>query len=449
MRAGMRGAAAVLICAAVLAGGGAGAQTAADLWHSLTPMGAIRAGNRDGSIPAWDGGTTRAPAGYVAGKAPVNPYAGEKPLFTITAANADRYAEKLSAGVIAKLRTLPGYHLNVYPSHRNYAAPAYIYQATIDNATRARLANGGIDVTGAALSIPFPIPTEGAQVMWNHLLRWRGAQLRRVDTHAVVNTDGTYGLSKTFVKVLFAYNSQAAEHDTTNQYFYVEVLEPPRNAGGLAIVRDTTDPYEEPRQSWYYTPGERRVRRAPKVGYDSPIGDTDGIETVDEVDLFNGALDRYDWKLIGRREMYVPYNCYDLQQPGHGYADILRPNFINPDLIRWELHRVWVVDATVKPGQHHIYARRTMYVDEDSWQMLISDRYDTRGLLWRTALGFPLLRYDVPVLAADAYEYTDLISHRYFAVGLHGPEHQQPDYGPPAMTAGEFTPEALRDEGRR
>jgi hypothetical protein len=447
-----RGAALALLTAcgfALAATWPAGAQTPEDLGHSLTPFGAIRAGNANGTIPAWDGGTTKAPAGFVPGKPLVDPYANEKPLFAITAANVDRYEAKLTPGIIAKLRTLPGYRLDIYPTHRNFAAPDYIYQAAIANARSAKLANGGIDVEGAKLSIPFPIPTEGSQVIWNHLLRWRGAQVRRTDTHAVVNTDGSYGLSKTFVKILFAYNLPGASTQNINDYFYAEVLAPPRSAGGMDITLDYTDPFEEPRQSWFYTPGERRVRRAPKVGYDTPIGDTDGIETVDDLDLFNGALDRYDWKLIGRREMYVPYNCYAIQQANHPYSDILRPGFINPDLVRWELHRVWVVDAAVRAGNHHIYARRTSYVDEDSWQMLISDRYDSRGLLWRTGMAFPVLRYDVPVLTADGYEYTDLLSHRYFAVGLHGPERQQPDYGPPALSPAEFTPEALRDSGKR
>jgi hypothetical protein len=384
----------------------------------------------------------------VPGKNLVDPYAAERPLYAITAANVDRYADKLSAGVVAKLRTLPGYRLDVYPSHRNFAAPDYIYQAAIANTGRARLENGGLDVAGARLAIPFPLVTNGSQVIWNHLLRWRGPQVKRVDIEAVVNTDGSYGVIRTLVKILYPYNVPGAATDNTNDYFFVEVLDPPRSAGSMDITRDTTDPFEEPRQSWFYTPGERRVRRAPNVGYDTPIGDTDGIETVDDLDLFNGALDRYDWKLIGRRELYVPYNCYRLQQ-NRPYSDVLRPGFLNPDMIRWELHRVWVVEATVKPGSHHIYARRTVYVDEDSWQMLISDRYDSRGLLWRTGLAFPVLHYEVPMLGAEGYEYTDLLSHRYFAVGLHGPERQQPDYGGPAMSPAEFTPEALRDAGHR
>jgi len=429
--------------------GTAHAQTAADLGHDLTPFGAIRAGNADGSIPAWDGGTTRAPAGYVSGQPLADPYAQEKPLFSIDAGTVDRYADKLSAGIIAKLRTLRGYRIDIYPSHRNFAAPHYILDAAIANAGRAHLTNGGVDVEGAQTSIPFPIPHSGAEVIWNHLLRWRGAQLRRTDSHAIVNLDGNYSLSKTFVKVLFSYNLPGPQPDHVNQLFYAESLEPARVAGGMVISRDFTDPFEEPRQAWAYSPGERRVRRAPKIGYDTPIGETDGIETTDEVDLFNGALDRYDWALLGRREIYVPYDCYQLQLPTRSYHDLIGPAFLNPDAIRWELHRVWVVQATLKPGQSHIYARRTMYVDEDSWQMLISDRYDSRGLLWRTAMGFPTLNYTVPVLAADGYEYTDLISHRYLAVALHGQERHPPAYDGAPISAAEFTPDALRDAGRR
>jgi hypothetical protein len=419
------------------------------LGTTLTPFGAIRVGNEAGTIPPWDGGTTRTPAGYQAGKPLINPYAGEKPLFTITAANVSRYQNKLAAGVVLKLRTLPGYRLDVYPSHRNFAAPDYIYQAAIANAGRAHLSNNGQDVEGAELSIPFPVPHNGNEAIWNHLLRWRGPQVRRTDTEAVINSDGNYALSRTAAKILFAYNTPGDHSNKINDYVFIELLAPPRNAGGIDITRDFTNPFEQPRQSWVYNPGERRVRRAPKISYDTPIGDTDGLETVDDLDLFNGALDRYNWKLVGRREMYVPYNCYDLQQPTHTYRQILGPTYINPDFIRWELHRVWEVDATLRPGEHHLYSRRTVYIDEDSWQMLISDRYDNRGLLWRTAAGFPVLRYDIPLLAADGYEYNDLISRRYFVVALHGQEPVQPRYDGAKLTPDEFTPEALRDAGRR
>ena len=29
--------------------------------------------------------------------------------------------------------------------------------------------------------------------------------------------------------------------------------------------------------------------------------------------MFNGAMDRYDFKLIGKKEMVIPYNAYRFQ----------------------------------------------------------------------------------------------------------------------------------------
>ncbi len=445
---------AVVAAVAVLACGGAisrpaQAAGADDLGKSLTPFGAIAAGNADGTIPAWDGGITRRPPGTSRAQPLANPYAGEQKLFSITAATVAKYEDKLSAGTAARLRSVAGYRIDVYPSHRNFAAPPEILDAAIANAHRAHLINGGLGVAGAELSIPFPVPENGQQAMWNHLLRWRGRQVERVEEHAIVGTNGNYTLARTSEKIMFPYNMPGPNPEGLNNLFFVEVLAPPRIAGTMNINKDYLDPFTTPRQSWIYSPGERRVRRTPKVSYDTPIPETDGLQTVDDYDLFNGSLDRYSWKLLGRREIYIPYNCYELQNPKRSYAEIIGKDFINPDALRWELHRVWVVEANLLPGMTHIYAKRVVYLDEDSWQIVISDRWDRRGILWRTATTFPVLDYDVPVLGADGAEYVDLIARRYIVGGLHGQEVEQPSFDRHKLTEADFAPDVLRREGMR
>ncbi len=441
-------AATLLACA--MAAPQAGAQTAADLGHSLTPFGAVKAGNADGTIPAWTGGYEKPPAGYEAGQYRIDPYGQERPLFVITAQNVDRYASKLAEGTIAMIRTLPGYHVDVYPTHRTFAAPQSQYDNAIANASRAKLAANGLDVVGAKVSIPFPIPANGSEAILNHILRWRGSQLQRTVDNAITTPSGDYSLTRWHEQIMFPYNTPGMNNPSKwDSLFWQEVLAPPRIAGQLTLVISHYDPYDQPREAWTYNPGERRVRRAPEINYDTPVTNTDGLEAVDDYDMYNGAIDRYNWKLLGKKEIYIPYNTYKIQQPGVKYTDIIKPQAVNPDLLRFELHRVWVVEGDLKAGSRHEYARRVDYIDEDSWQIGIADRYDARNQLWRTALAFIATDPEVPLTGADGYEFVDLIQHRYLVQGLHSQEPTAPTYNGTSLTPDDFTADALRRVGRR
>ncbi len=425
------------------------AAQAAGAGEGLTPVGAIRAGNEDGSIPAWTGGLVGRQSNAPVRSRP-DPFADERPLFRITAQNVDRYADRLAAGTVAMIRTIRGYHVDVYPTHRTAAAPQFIYDNAIANESRARLVHNGEGVEGASLSIPFPIPHNGPEAMWNELLRWRGTQIVRNVTNVISTPGGDYSLQKWHEDAMLPYNIAGFSNPRQwDSMFRQEVLAPPRDAGALTLVVSHQDPYDQAREAWSYNPGERRVRRAPEIDYDTPLTDTDGLETVDDYDLFNGALDRYTWTLVGRREMYVPYNNSRLQDASVRYTDLIGRESLNPDYIRFELHRVWEVEARLKPEFRHIYTRRTIYLDEDSWQALVSDRYDGRGALWRTAMAFPIAAPEVPLLLADGYEYVDLYQHRYLAQGLHSQEPAAPVYNAVSLTPRDFTADALRQMGHR
>ena len=224
-------------------------------------------------------------------------------------------------------------------------------------------------------------------------------------------------------------------------------MAPARLAGGILLVHESLDQVKEPRQAWLYNPGQRRVRRAPNVAYDNPGTASDGLRTNDQFDMFNGAPDRYNWKLVGKREIYVPYNAYKLQEPTVKYKDLLTPLHVNPDLLRYELHRVWVVDATLKPGKSHLYKRRTLYVDEDSWQILLVDIYDNRDQLWRVSEGHAMEYYQLPTLWTSLEVHTDLQAGRYIAIGMNS---ETSSYRFDAhLSPRDFTPAALRRAGRR
>ena len=426
------------------------ADEVARLGRDLTPLGGERAGNADGSIPEWTGGITRPPAGYEVGQHHPDPYAADRPLFVIDAANLDQHRDKLSVGHQRMLETYPGFRLNVYPTRRSASVPQRIYDATRRAAATAKLVDDGNGVGGAVIGTPFPIPRNGLEVIWNHLLRYRGETVTCTVGQAAVTRGGAYTMVKYALDIKLRYSlPDMTEEELGNSMilFKQKVVAPARLAGDLLLVHETMNQAREPRRAWTYNPGQRRVRRAPNVAYDNPGTTSDGLRTADQFDMFNGAVDRYDWKLMGKREMYVPYNSYKLHSDRLAFTDILKPLHVNPEHLRYELHRVWVLEATLKEGARHIYKRRTLYVDEDSWQILLADIYDNRDQLWRMSEGHVINFYEKPLIWPTLELHTDLQAGRYLALGL---DNEFPictfdkEY-----TSKDFTPASLRRAGRR
>lgn len=423
---------------------------AARLGQDLTPLGGERAGNTAGTIPAWDGGITTPPAGYQPGMHYIDPYADDQSLYTITAANLDQYKDIVTAGHAALLKAYPDYKLIVYPTHRSASNPERIYEATRKYATTAQLVDNGSGIEGAAVGIPFPIPQNGLEVIWNHLTHYRGvAAIRRIG-QAAPTRNGNYTLVQFEDEFLFNYFREGMTPDKLDNlltYFKQSVLAPPRLAGTILLVHETIDQVKEKRRAWVYNAGRRRVTRAPNVAYDNPGTAADNMRTSDQLDMYNGAPDRYDWKLVGKREMIVPYNSYKLESDKVTYNQILTPLHINQDLARYELHRVWVVDATLKPGASHLYARRTFYIDEDSWQILAVDQYDSRGQMWRVSEAHCINYYDAKAFWSGLEVHTDLQAGRYLAMGL---DNEGPPYDFNVhLTPADFSPEELRRSGIR
>ncbi|MCW8108451.1 DUF1329 domain-containing protein [Alteromonas ponticola] len=423
------------------------------LGDTLTPLGAEKAANADGSIPAWNGGITKAPAGYSVGDHHPDPFADDKVKFEITAANYKEYAENLSAGQIKLFETYPDtFKMPVYETRRTASNPQAVYDATLANATRAELLDGGNGIKGAAIGIPFPIPQNGLEVIWNHILRYRGEAVERAGGQAAVTSSGSYNVIGFDEQLLLKYSEPDATpeqllEDNILFMFKQKVTEPARLAGTALLVHETVDQVKEPRKAWTYNTGQRRVRLAPNIAYDTPGTAADGLRTTDDFDMFNGSPNRYNWELKGKQELYVAYNNYQLHSKDVSYEDILKPNHINPDLTRWEKHRVWVVEATLKDGFRHVYQKRVFFIDEDSWQIQVADMYDNRGELYRVAFAYGINYYEVPTHWSTLDVYHDLNSRRYLAIGLDN-EEKMYDFSIRPREV-EFTPQALRREGMR
>lgn len=423
------------------------------LGKELTPMGAIQSANKDGSIPAWTGGIKNSPEGYNIGDHHVNPYPNDKIKYTITAQNIESYKSLLTPGQVKLFETYPDtFKMNIYQTHRSASYPEHVYQAVHTNAARAELVKEGNGIKGAAVGIPFPVPANGLEAIWNHTLRYRGERVIRHGGQAAPTASGDYTYVGLQESLILPYNVKGAsptELEETNILFKFKqkVSEPARLAGTALLVHETMDQIKTPRQAWTYNTGQRRVRRAPNVAYDAPGTASDGLRTTDDFDMYNGAPNRYHWELKGKKELLIPYNDYQLHSDKVKYSEILQSGHINPELVRYEKHRVWVVEATLKENTRHIYKKRVFYIDEDSWQVAITDIYDNRDELYRVGISHTINYYEVPTHWSTLDVFHDLQSRRYIALGLDN-EARMYDFSV-NLKQKSFTPAALRREGRR
>jgi hypothetical protein len=423
-------------------------QHADTLGNELTPIGAQVSGNSAGTIPAYTGGLKEN-----ANSDPFhNIYADEKPLFTITRHNVKQHIDNLSAGQLALFKRYPDtYKLPIYKTHRTSAYPTSIYQKAKKNAASTMLVKNGNGLTAFDETIPFAIPKSGLEVIWNHISRYRGGAVEKNSAQITVQRNGDFTPIKMRSQLSppqYLSDGFDKSIDENILFYYVQsVKAPARYTGNVFLVHETIDQIAQPRMAWTYNSGQRRVRRAPQVAYDAPGQASDGLRTSDQLDMFNGAPDRYNWKLVGKKEVYIPYNAYKLADNNSKYQDIITPGHINQDYTRYELHRVWQVEATLKDNARHIYAKRTFYIDEDSWQIALADHFDHRGQLWRTAEGHALQFVNANTPWYITTTNYDLFSGRYI-VELNNEERDAFQFNH-SIERKDFTSAAIRRLGKR
>ena len=428
---------------------GVTATEAAKLKAELTPLGAEKAGNKDGTIPAWSGGATNAATAFKSAGKRADPYAVEKPLYSVTAANMAQYADKLTDGVKAMLTKYPTYRLDVYPTHRSAAAPQYVYDNTLKNATHARM-EGDLP-SGAIGGIPFPIPQTGAEVMWNHLLNWRGETWKETIRGYLVTADGKRVLTveAQAIQQMPYYTPGMTPEKFSGEYWMIRLVNsgPPIRAGEAITGRENVDGAKT--QSWVYLTGQRRVRKLPNACCDTPTPATASVMSFDEINVFASAetMKRFDWKIVGKKEMLIPYNSNRAMTAAKD-ADLLGEHHLNPDHVRWELHRVWVVEANLKAGQRHQAPKSRYYLDEDTWIAVLGDRWDAKGQLWKTLWQLPMTMPDIPANAAVTFGFYDLLSNTWFANDV-APEQAEQYKIVPRVSDATFTPDAMTAAGVR
>lgn len=397
--------------------------------QSLTPLGAERAGN-GGLIPEWKANT-----GFIE---------NQKPLFIITSLNYTQYEMNLTAGQIALFKRYPeSFQMPIYPSQRTFSAPEWVNENTYKNALTSELNSDSSGFTSALAGIPFPIPKSALEVYFNHIARWRGKQLKNTASDAVVFKNGKHTLitRKSIVRFDF-YNENIDSNNIIS--LIARITAPASKAGNGVLALEPLDQFNNARSAWLWDKGRRRAIRAPNLAYDTPIQLADSLRTADDTDMINGSPDRFEWQLLDKREIYIPYNNNKLSSKDLRYKTLLQKHHINSEHTRYELHRVWFLRATLKKEWRHIYSQRDFYLDEDSWQIVVADQYNKAGELWRVSLSYTKHFPDIPGIYPIINVYHDLHNQKYSVMGLQNERRTENEFNGEAIKDSLFTPSGLK-----
>lgn len=421
------------------------------LMSILTPTGGERAGNKEGTIPEWKGGMTTPTPGFVNGGRRPDPFANERPLFSITAENVEKYKDKLTAGTRAMLaKHQQTFRLDVYESHRTAALQEGLYEKTFKNAGSTKVVSlpGGRDtLEGYGGGVPFPIPKTGVEAMWNHKLYVTPKNYRIKGNNYLLQADGKKILVSSYVNDFIRDVGAKSSQDRGGviQFVRSHTSAPAMRSGEAILGWNLLD--DSKTSTWVYLPGQRRVRRLPNSCCDTPTPFSSGLISFDEVEVYLGGLQKFDWKLVGKKEMYIPYNSNRTLLPSQDVA-VLGSHHVSSEHVRWELHRVWVVEAKLKAGERHPAPKGTYYLDEDSWLAVLADRYDGNGALARTGFMLPIVLPDVPAVVAGTWGWYDLIGGSGYVSNLYNEQSEQYKIMDAYSPAG-FEPDALAGEGVR
>lgn len=450
------------VCGFLLLGvfGGALAASPQDIGTTLTPLGGAEKAAK-GDIPAWNGENVVNGWSYGQLRKDSFKYKDEKATAVIDAANVDKYADKLTPGQVALVKQIKGYKMDVYPTHRYCSAPDFVIENTKKNAAgSARLGADGQTLGEAVVpGIPFPFPKNGVEVMLNSKMRYRGVGMEyKKNTTAVSPRKGGGEWIKAISEqtMYFPWGVKGSTNlstlPQTEFYTYFAYVAPTALAGqALAITIFLNKPGNE---TFYYFPGQRRVRRMPSYAYDSPQIGMENQYTMDEPYVFTGSLDRFDWTLVGKKEIYVPYSSFGAYNFKAKFEDVVLDDSVAENARRYELHRVYVVEATVKAGTRHLAPKRTFYVDEDSWNLLLADDYDAQGKLWKHREGYLIPVQETGTCDASAFAQYNLAEGRYLidthSIGAGKDMHWSTDpKGSPRYTPSFYSSDNLRSISER
>jgi len=397
------------------------------LGTTLTPLGAEAAASADGVIPAWASpGQQHEGWSYGQVRGQYWKFKDDKPLYSIDASNVAQYESKLSPGQLELFKKIPGYRMDVYPTRRSCGVPDFVAENTKKNVGFATLDAAGLALQEAYVpGVPFPMPTTGVEVMVNMKMRYRGVGVdipRSIAGISPRNEGGDWLRISNDLSFFTPWGEKGSALFSSvgrvETATYFSFLEPAALAGQAAVQSAMAG---EQASTFYYFPGQRRVRRMPAYSYDAPQIGMDNQYSVDEGNIFFGPLDRFDWKLVGKQELLVPYNAFGAYDTSAKFDEVAQSDSIAPESRRYELHRVWVVEANVRQGMRHQAPKRLFYIDEDSWNAVMAVDFDKQGQIWKVREGFPIPVYETGACDTQALVQYNLADDRYlFDLGTIG-----------------------------
>lgn len=416
----------------------------------ISLIGADPGPNATGEIPAWEGhANLPCPPDYKPGQYFPNPYKGEKTLFRIDHTNVDQYKDRLSPGQVMRLLKHKRFYMNVYPTRRNVEFFPEFYAAIEKNKKTCYIDEKGVlqNFNGA---VAFPTPKNGLEAIWNIRRMYLGDDAMSLQCRRVVSPSGKIKKTMWQTWVLNYGETRLRSHPFPNPEGVFQKIRNlttyPADEKGIDFLSISYLDDNRLDDTWLFLPTLRRVRRAPPMVNG---GQLDGELTMDENGIeFRGTVAYWNWKLLGKKEMYVPYNCYDMFLPDAEDEEECWAQDLNPERIRYELHRVWVVEGTLKQGLEHPYSKRVGYYDDDCWQPLVADRYDKRGNLWRMYEAYTFADSCNKRRMYMGYIYMNLESGRYELFGGCRKDLPTTTVYDIGLEESFFTVEALRASGR-
>jgi hypothetical protein len=259
--------------------------------------------------------------------------------------------------------------------------------------------------------------------MWNHVFRWRGGSVeRQIVWLPVAATGGSYVVK---VRQNIAFDQQGYMARPVDGRLYASTAyfsAPPSAIGTRVATWEPIDPAGEARARWVFVPQTLDTRRLPSYDHDTWELFAGGQRTADQNDGWNGSPERYDWKLVGKRELLIGYNAYRIANKTLPYKAIAIAKNVDPELLRYEVHRVWVVEATLRQGRNHRFPKRVFYVDEDTWQVAQEEVYTKDDQLFRFGDHQMMQYYDVQVPWYAATIHHNLAAGSYMVYGLSNME---------------------------
>ena len=410
--------------------------------NELTYLGALKNGSSDGLVPKWEGGLKSSPKNWSSEMGLVDPFNDDKVIDIINHEKISKYEEFLTLGLKKLLKQNSNFKIYLYPSRRSINYPEKIRKKILKNSSLKDIQSNN---AGNIYYSPFIKPKSGLEVIKNHLFRFQGGSIERTSHVFPVRSDGTYSRIGVWSKKVYQGNINSKD---SNMLFFAlaRFTEPRSLKGDILLVHEPIDFLLEKRSTWIYSAAQRRVRRAPDVAYDGVGNGSEGMITADQVDGFNGATDRYNWKLIGKKTLIIPYNTYKVGDKKVSYDEIVKIGSVNSSLMRFEHHRVWIVKATLKKGMRHIYNERIFYIDEDSWAVVMEEVFTKEGEIWRFAIHGLVQSYDFNIPFYRLSIYHDLYKKSYLLTGLDNKIKTPIKFGFEAKIS-DFRPNALRRMG--